>query len=88
MTYRWYFIFNKTEFEATGLVSRTYSLILDDGAEQDFLVTKSNGLGITHDGIFLLLELNTKNPFAFDGRAIYIDANENVWWGFEVPDEN
>lgn len=88
MIYRWFFIFNLDEFEAASLVSRTYDLILDGRGQAEFLVTKGNGVGITHDGIFLLLDLNEKSPFEFDGRAIYVDENQNVWFGFEVPVEN
>lgn len=85
MIYTWYFIFNLTDFEATELVSRTFDVILDGRGEAEFLVTKGNGVGITHDGIFLMIDLEGKNPFEFDGRAVYVDANQNVWWGFEVP---
>lgn len=88
MIFNWFFIFNLDEFEATGLVSRTYDLILDGRGAGEFLVTKGNGIGITHEGIFLMIDLNEKSPFIFDGRAIYVDENQNVWFGFEVPVEN
>lgn len=89
MIYKWYWIFNRDVFLATGLVSKTYTVILDDQpGQKDFLVTQGETIGITFEGIFVALELNGKNPFEFDDRAIYVDANQDVWFGFAVPSEN
>lgn len=82
--YNWFKIFNKTEFEATGLVSRTYKLNLEGLGQKDILVTKGNGLGLTYNNIFLLIELNTLNPFTFEGHAIYIDESNDVFLGVAV----
>lgn len=84
MTFNWYKIFNLNDFEALDLVSKTYTLDLENLGVKDFLVTKGNSIGITYEGVFLQLELNDENPFAFDGNAIYIDANDDVFWGIEV----
>jgi hypothetical protein len=86
MNYIWYKIFNKTEFNATGLVSKTYTLPLENIGEREILVTKGQGFGITYDGVFLSLGLNGLNPFPFDSHAIYEDGNQDVFLG--VPVEN
>lgn len=85
MIYDWYKVFNLTEFEATSLVSRTVSLILADIGQKTFLITKGNAVSLTVDGVMLALNLNTKNPFEFDDRAIYIDENDDVFYGVLVP---
>lgn len=89
MTYTWYYIFNKAAFEATELVSRTYTVNLESIGQREILVTKGNALSMLYEGVFLTLELNDKNPFEFDGHAAYIDENDNVWLGIaEAEDEN
>lgn len=82
--YQWFKIFNTAEFDALGLVSRTLNLNLEGRGELEFLVTKGNLYGITHDGIFLALEQSDENPFEFESRAIYRDENNDVFWGFLV----
>lgn len=82
--YNWFKIINKTEFLATGLVSRTVTLNLEGIGQRDILVTIGHRLGITYDGVLLTPELNGLNPFAFDGYAAYIDANNDVYLGIEI----
>lgn len=82
MTYLWFKIFNRTDFEATGVVSRTYSLNLEGVGLKSILVTKGETIGITYDDVFLSLELNEKNPLEFEGYAIYVDENDDVYLGF------
>lgn len=84
MNYTWFKIFNRTEFEALGLVSRTYTLNLQGIGQKDILVTKGNGVGMLYDGVFLLLELNDLNPFELDSRAIYIDESNDVYLGIAI----
>lgn len=87
MTYKWYYIFNADDFNTEGLVSQTYTVILDGIGQKDILVTKANYLGLTYDGVFLPLNMSEKNPFKFDSHAIYVDENENVFLGFLQGDE-
>lgn len=85
MTYSWFVIFNTVEFEALGLVSKTYSLNLQNLGIKDFLVTLGNNYGITYNDVFLSLNLNDNNPFEFDGYAIYFDTtSNNVLFGIPV----
>lgn len=87
MTYDWYKIFNEGEFEALDLVSKSYTLDLEDIGEKTILVTKGNYLSILYEGIFLSADLNDKNPFAFDGHAIFRDSESgDVYLGIEVDE--
>lgn len=83
-TYTWFKIFNRTEFLATGLVSRTYTFVLTGFGQKDILVTLGNALGITYDGVYLPIELNDLNPFVIDERAVYVDQNDDVYLGIQV----
>lgn len=84
MLYNWYKIFNKTDFLNTGLVSRTYSLNLDGLGQKDILVTTGNVLGVTYEGTFLALTEGGKNPFAWEGLALYINGDNDVFLGFQI----
>lgn len=85
--YLWFKIFNKTEFDALGIPSKTYTLNLDTIGEKDVLVTKGNLYGITYEGVFVALNMNEKNPSEFDDFAIYEDADDNVYLGTPIDDD-
>lgn len=82
--YDWYLIFNKAEFEALGLVSKTYSLDLEGLGEKEIQVFEGNFISIVYDGVMLPVNMNLKNPFEFEGYAIYIDENEDIFLGVAV----
>lgn len=86
MIYSWYKIFNKIEFEALGLVSRTYTLNLEGIGQREILVTKGNFISALYDGVHLVLGLNDKNPFEFEGHAIFLDESNDVWIGVLIED--
>ncbi len=77
----WYNIFSLPEFLETGLVSRTYTKVLEDLGEKDILVTQGNYTGMTYEDVFLPLQFADANPYERDGFAIYIDENQDVWLG-------
>lgn len=94
MTFTWFKVFNLAEFEALGLVSKTYTLILEGIGQKDVLVTKGELTSILYEGIFLPINLNDINPFIKEGEAdgelahaVYIDASDNVYLGIEEDDE-
>jgi len=83
--YKWFKVFNKTEFLATGLVSRTYTLNLEGVGQKEILATTTGeNIGVTYSGKFLLLELNARNPFSFEGHAVYLDENDDVFIGIAI----
>lgn len=86
MIYDWYKIFNKTEFDDAGFVSQKYQFFLVGVGLKDVLVTQGNLLSVTIDDVMLSLSLNSKNPFELNDRAVYIDENQDVWWG--IPHES
>lgn len=81
MTYFWYKIFNKTEFEATGLEFKEYTVNLEGLGQKKVIVSLGNYLSMTYEGIMLAMNLNGNNPFLFDGLAMYLDQNNDVWLG-------
>lgn len=82
MIYMWYRIFNLTEFLATMLVSRTYTLELENIGIKDVLVTNGKTIAVTYEDVMLSVNLNGKNPFAFEGHAVYLDsATQDVYLG-------
>lgn len=81
-SYKWYYLFNAAEFNATGLISRTLNLNLDGIGIKKILITKGSALGITYEGVFLGVNMAGKNPSAMDGLAVYQDESDQVWLGF------
>lgn len=86
MTYRWFKIFNLLEFEALGLVSRTFTLELEGIGQKDILVVKGIGFGLVYERIFLRLNMNGANPFEFEGHAVYQDEENDVYLGIAVDE--
>lgn len=82
-TYDWFKVFNKTEFEALDLVSKTYIFEFDGLGEKSVQVYKGNYVSVFYGGVFLVLNLNGKNPYEFEGYAVFLDDNQDVWLGIE-----
>ena len=87
MVFDWYKIFNNAAFLATGLVSRTYTVDLQGIGQKEILATRGNLTSIVYDDVMLSINLNSKNPFIFENRAVYMDESNDVWLGILVPDE-
>lgn len=86
MIFDWYKIINRAEFAATGLVSRELSLVLEGVGQASILVTKGILYSIVYDGVMLSIGLTDSNPFVFEGYAVYLDSNDDVWLGIEVDE--
>ena len=82
----WFNLFNLSDFQAEDLVSRTLKFSLGSYGVKEILVTIGNNVNILYDGVFLSLNLNDKNPFVFEDRAIFIDDNNDVWLGIKNED--
>jgi hypothetical protein len=85
MTFDWYQVFNLDEFEATGLVSRELTLILQGIGSKTFLITHGDLTSLTVDDTMLSIGLTDDNPFVFNSRAVYVDQNRDVWFGILKP---
>lgn len=87
--YKWFKIFNFDEFQESGLVSRLYSVELENIGPKDFLVTQGNLVSVTSEGIILPILLNDKNPFEFESNAVYKNpTTKDVYWGYLQPEES
>lgn len=86
MTFDWYKVINRGEFEATGLVSREVQVILDGIGLRTVLVTSGNFYSIVYEGVMLSIGVTEANPFVFEGYAVYLDANDDIWLGIEVDE--
>lgn len=88
MIYDWYLIFNKAEFEAAGLVSRTVSVFLEDIGEKEVLITKGNELGVLYEDTFLMVNFEENNPWAISPYAVFWDEEtDDVYLGIESEDQ-
>lgn len=81
MTYDWFKIFNKAEFEALDLVSKEYVLKLEGKGEKSIFAFKGSSVSIQYEGVFLTINLHDKNAFEFDGHAVYLAENDDVYLG-------
>lgn len=86
MTYTWYKIFNVDEFSATELVSKEIEVILLGIGQKKILITRGVNISIVYEGVMLTLGLNQKNPFEFEGYAVYSDSDHDVWLGIANED--
>ena len=82
MTFKWFKILNIDEFESLGVVSKTYSVILEGIGQKDVLVVAGNDLCIVYEGIFLPTYLNGRNPVLFESHAVFVDdESQDVYLG-------
>lgn len=84
MSYSWYKVFNKIEFEATGAFSSKLNVILTGIGQREVLITQGNTIGVTYEGTLLPVGFFGANPYTRDGKAVYLDTDQNVWLGIET----
>lgn len=85
MNYKWFKIFNLSEFIATGLFSRSIIKAVMEGiGQKDILIARGNEVSLVYEGTFLPIEFENENPYSVDGYAVYKDAENNVWLGIEA----
>lgn len=86
MTFDWYKIANLVEFQESGLVSKSVNVTLQGVGAKAFLLTKGNMVSLTVDGVMLSLDVMDENPFVFQERALYLDANDDLWYGILIDE--
>jgi hypothetical protein len=86
MTFDWYLIFNLNDFNALGLESKAYNVYLEGLGLKAILVTKGVGVSVVVDDKFLPIEFNDNNPWIDEGKAVYLDEDDNVWIGYEIEE--
>jgi hypothetical protein len=83
MTAKWFNIINKNDFLDLDLPSKELELNLTDIGVKTILVTSGVGVSLVYEGIQLMVGLNDRNPFSFEGHAVYLDSNNDIWLGIE-----
>lgn len=78
-------LFDLAEFVATGLVTRTLDVQAEGRGEIEITITSGNTVAITHEGTMLPVNFLGQNPYARDGKLVFLDIQGKVWLGFEVP---
>ncbi len=87
MSFDWYLVINRQDFEDAELVSKEVELILEDIGLVTVLVTKGSYYGITYDGVFLAIGITEANPFVFDGYAVYLHPEtDDIYLGIELDE--
>ncbi len=81
MAANWYKIFNKTDFVAEALVSRTLVLTLIGIGETTFEVFVGNHVSVLFDDVFLPIGLLDQNPYVRDGYAVYENDAGDIYFG-------
>lgn len=85
MIFDWFKIINKTEFEATGLVSREIEVILEGVGVKTILVTVGELFSLVYEDVILSIGVTDANPFIFEGLAVYLhEATGDVYLGIET----
>lgn len=76
--------FNVDDFESKELVAFEYEYEFEGFGLKKVFATKGTRLNVMIDDVFLSIELNAKNPFKFEGRAVFISPNNDVYIGIET----
>lgn len=84
MIFDWYKIINKADFLAAELVSKEIEVFLEGVGLRTIVVTKGNLISLVYNGKFLSLGVTEDNPFIFDGHAVYLDENNDIWLGIQT----
>ncbi len=84
--FNWYRLFNQTEFTDLEIPSKEFDVDLTGIGIETIMITKGNLVSILVDDVILPINLNSKNPFRFGERAVYLDDNGDVWLGVYVAD--
>lgn len=85
MQFDWFNVGSITEFLDSGLPSREIESILGEYGLKTILLTMGNEFGVLFDGVFLVPDLNDRNPFVIDDRAAYI-SDDDLYVGVAIAD--
>jgi hypothetical protein len=88
MNFNWFKLFNQNDFQALGLASKTYPVILEGVGQKDVLVTQGNELSVVYEDVILPIQFQGDNPFTRQGDgatyAVYKASNGDVYLGIEA----
>lgn len=85
MIFNWYLICNLSVFD-TGLISKNFSLELEDIGLKEILLTKGNITSLIYEGVMVSpdLSLDETNFHYRDGIAVDVLDSGDVYLGIEV----
>jgi len=86
MNFDWFKLFKIDEFLDENLVSRNQRVFLEGYSFKDILLTVGNHLSISVDGVFLPCNAVVSNPYYREGFSVFIDAENFLWLGIELPE--
>lgn len=87
MTYDWYKVANKQDFEDDGFYQTEFRVSLEGLGIKDVIITRGNETSIYIDEVFLPVNFLGNNPFTTDNMAIYLDeATDDIYVGYEVEE--
>jgi hypothetical protein len=96
MLFNWYKIFNTLEFEADGFYQTERTAFIEGLGLKTFIIAKGNaGYSVTIDGVMLIANMLDRNPYTRDaetldtelGMSVYVDESDDVYIGYEAPEE-
>lgn len=86
MIYDWFKLFSLPEFLATGLISRQLLVHLEGVGVVTILVSLGNTVSLYYEDAFLPVNFLGNNPYSQGQYAVYLDENDDVWFGIEVTE--
>lgn len=86
--FEWFYIFNLDEFLSKDIPIFQASVIFEGYGEKTVTITRGAETGVMIDDVFMILNMNGRNPFRYGERALLLDDDGDVWIGIYKPDEN
>ena len=79
--FKWFPLFLLSDFEALGLTSKEFTVILDGIGERTITVFKGNMVTVSYENETLPLSLNEQNPTRIGGFATHLSEGGLVSLG-------
>lgn len=87
MIFNWYKLpISLPQFLETGLTSREAVVLLEGIGRTTLLISRGNLVSITYAGVTLPVNYEGINPYKAEGYAAFLDPDQNIWFGIEVPE--
>lgn len=86
MTYDWYNVINYQDFVDADIPSRVLKRYLTGIGQKDIMIVRGSMVGVVYEGVLLPVQFQGKNPFEFDGYAVYINEEDDILLGIAVEE--
>jgi hypothetical protein len=81
MIFDWYRIESLDWFLGLNIPSVTLTRELEGLGLKTVTLTSGNVVGLLYEGTYLMIEFEGRNPYEFDGHAVFVDDNRDIWLG-------